>query len=63
MVVAVEQNLFLLQAENFSEANTMEFQSKIDCLTTTPDGNIIVCCLSDGSLIGCHIDGKALFNL
>lgn len=63
MVIAIEKCLYLLKNENAVNANFVELPANFDCFCVTSSGNIVICCLSDGSIIGCHIDGAVLFNL
>lgn len=63
IVIAIDQSLILLEDENKSECNFLNFGAKIECLIVTDSGNLVICALSDGNIHGVHIKGIAVFNV
>lgn len=56
VVVAIDNVLHLLEKDlisgNSQSTKIVSFPSTIDCLTISPDGNLIICGLSDGNIVG-----------
>lgn len=62
-MIGIEKFLYLLENENTVNANIVNLPTTFDCFCMSNSGQIVICCLSDGSIINFNINGNILFNL
>lgn len=70
VVVAIDKILYLLDKDLINgksqNTNVLAFPENIDCLTISSDGSLIICGLSDGSMVGlclAHMKKGLVFNV
>lgn len=63
IAIAIDSTLIIFENEAFSDGKSLNFDAKIDCLTVSSDGSLIICGLSNGSICGVHFKGMPVFNM
>lgn len=67
--MAIDNTMHLLENElidgKSQNTKVSAFPSHIDCLTISPDGQLVICGLSDGNIVGMRtadLDKGPIFN-
>lgn len=63
IIIAVNENLFMLANENVSDCCFSPLGCHIDAVSVSPSGELVICALADGNICGIHISGVPLFTL
>lgn len=63
VAIAIDECLVMFDDETFSNCKCLNFEAKIDCLTVSSNGALVICGLTNGVIYGIHIKGVPVFSV